>query len=58
MPNADTLLRCIEGFAEGSFEELFDYEWRDAEAFIKAGNDYVPSKDRAAFAAAVRAAVK
>lgn len=57
MLNADTLLRVIEGFAEGSFEELFDYQWTDAEAFIKAGNDYVPAKDRAEFAAEVRKAL-
>jgi len=58
MLNTDALLRIIEGFAEGSFEELFDYEWTDAESFIQAGCDYVPFKNQAAFAAAVRAAVK
>lgn len=55
--HADTLLRVIEGFAEGSFEKLFDYQWADVESFIKAGNDYVPAKDRARFAEAVRKAV-
>ena len=58
MLNADTLLRCIEDFAEGSFEELFDYKWHDVEDFIMAGFDYVPIKHRAAFAEAVRASVK
>lgn len=58
MSNPDTLLRIIEGFAEGSFEELFDYKWTDAESFIQAANDYVPFKDQARFAEAVRQAVK
>ncbi len=54
--HADTLLRVTESFAEGSFEELFDYKWSDVDSFIGAAEEFVPSKDRAAFAAAVRLA--
>lgn len=54
----DTLLRITEGYATGSFEELFDVQWTNVESFIKAAYDYVPRGSRIKFAEKVRAAAQ
>lgn len=41
----DTLIRVLEGHANGPFEAMLDVEWRSLDAFARAARDYVPAEE-------------